>query len=329
MKRLLYILFAVVFFYNCSNDENGTLSPTYKDVDWFAIADSDDEIDHLRHEIWRDHEISVYYSDTIGKQFRGIDHYGDSIVHYEVLKINYTIEGGATVTETYELSKNRNDIKNGVLFIKNDVLPRLVPATYPRSILLVDYLVLQANKTESEGKREGRLYKGMTTTVVSQIGNLVTMPKQVRDSFATEVAGMIMAEYVVETYGKELQNFYELSNKSVVWSAEWAWEHVIYDRTVLKTGSASSYAPFLPHWNGYGFLNDSPVSNVRQVTNGEITRFRTPSKVQDVAAYLQAVMLYDRATFSALYEGVVGYELIMQKYDIMKEVWSEMKNNAK
>jgi hypothetical protein len=51
--------------------------------------------------------------------------------------------------------------------------------------------------------------------------------------------------------------------------------------------------------------------------------------VQDVAAYLQALMLYDRATFSTLYEGVVGYELIMQKYDAMKEVWNEMKSNAK
>jgi hypothetical protein len=329
MKRILYLLFVVVFFYNCSKDEDGTLSPTYKDINWFTIADSDDELDHLRHEIWRDYDISVYYSDTIGRQFRGMDHYGDSIVHYEVLNINYTIEGGDVITETYELSKNREDIKNGILFVKNDVIPLLIPKAYPRSVLLVEYLVLQANKTESEGKREGRIYKGMTTTVIGQIDRLATMSKQERDSLATEVAGVMMAEYIVETYAKELANFYELSNQSVTWPAEWAWEHVIYDRTVLKTGSASSYAPFLPHWNEYGFLNDSPVSNVRQIKDGEITRFRTPSKVQDVAAYLQAVMLYDRATFSALYEGVVGYELIMQKYDIMKEVWSEMKNNAK
>ena len=159
MKRIFLILLTVAFLYNCSNDENGTLSPTYKDIDWFAIADSDDEVDHLRHEIWRDYGISIYYSDTIGTQFRGIDHYGDSIIHHEILKINYTIEGGELVTETYELSKNRNSIKNGVLFIKNEVIPRMVPAAYPRSVLLVEYLVLQANKTESEGKREGRTTK--------------------------------------------------------------------------------------------------------------------------------------------------------------------------
>jgi len=329
MKQIFFILLAVVFFYNCSKDEDGTLSPTYKDIDWFTIADSQDEVDHLRHEIWRDYGISVYYSDTIGKQFRGIDGYGDSIIHHEVLKINYTIESGSTVTETYELSKNRDAIKAGVLFIKNDVIPRMVPAVYPRSVLLVEYLVLQANNTEAEGKREGRLYKGMSTTVISQIDSLAKMPKQVRDSFATEVAGTIMAEYVVEMYAEELNNFYELSNKSVTWPSDWTWEHVIYDRTVLKTGSPSSNAPFLPHWNGYGFLNDSPVGNVRQITDREIVRFRTPSKTQDVAAYLQAVMLYDRSTFSSLHEGVDGYELIMEKFDIMKEILSEIESSLK
>jgi len=188
---------------------------------------------------------------------------------------------------------------------------------------------LQANNTEAEGKREGRLYKGMSTTVISQIDSLAKMPKQVRDSFATEVAGTIMAEYVVEMYAEELNNFYELSNKSVTWPSDWTWEHVIYDRTVLKTGSPSSNAPFLPHWNGYGFLNDSPVGNVRQITDREIVRFRTPSKTQDVAAYLQAVMLYDRSTFSSLHEGVDGYELIMEKFDIMKEILSEIESSLK
>ena len=90
MKTYSLYFLLIIFFISCS-DEDKTLTPSYADINWFELSDSPDELGHMCYEIYKNTNISVFYSDTIGRQFRGIDGYGDSIIHYEIINPQYKI----------------------------------------------------------------------------------------------------------------------------------------------------------------------------------------------------------------------------------------------
>ena len=114
MRIRLYsiVVFVAAFLAGCS-DENQRLNPTYEDLNWYVIHDGSDEIQHLRYQIYSTTGISVFHSDTIGREFRGVNGYGDSVFHYEVLAPYYSITSN-TNTIVYSRVLSDQAIRDGL-----------------------------------------------------------------------------------------------------------------------------------------------------------------------------------------------------------------------
>ena len=84
MKKLLYVVVALLFA-ACSKEDD--LTPTGLVKDWMAIQPGEGAWNEMAYEIYRDYGCSVFKNDTIGREFRGLDANGDSIIYYETLKV--------------------------------------------------------------------------------------------------------------------------------------------------------------------------------------------------------------------------------------------------
>lgn len=84
-----YIIFLGFIWgiYACSKEE--ILSPSHADLDWYAVQDKPGELNQLLYHIYKDYGCSVFYKDTLGSEFRGIDELGDSIIYYETLNEDF------------------------------------------------------------------------------------------------------------------------------------------------------------------------------------------------------------------------------------------------
>ena len=311
MKRYFLPFVFSIFLFNCGDDK--TLSPSYADVNWYEIQDSSDPTDHLRYEIYKATDISIFYSDTIGKQFRGYDGFGDSIIHYEILDPYYVISASSGDI-TFSYSGDRNAIRNGMLLLRDHVIPMLNPLVYPRSFLLVERLTLNAGSTELQGYRQGNVYKGMTTTMVSHVSTFGGMSEWEKHVLAAEIAAPSWQPYLVEKFAAELDIFYAISNNSVTWGAGYAAN--AYDRNVILNPSASGI-PYRAHWNAYGFLTRSMARILTAL-------YYTPTKIEDVCSFVQAVLTYSEAEFREVYEGVDGDAFLFAKFAIIKELMDKV-----
>ena len=319
MKQIRLIIFLAAFFISCS-DENKRLDPTGKDLDWFAIADSNDPIEHLRYEIYRDYDISVYYTDTIARQFRGIDGYGDSIIHYERLNPEYVITA-INNTFIYSLTRNRNDIHSGVLFFKNQVIPLLLPELFPRSVLLVEELILNSNQTEAQGRRASPVFQGARTLLISQMRDIGTMSAEALKKQAIEVVAPAWYGHIVSGYATDLERFYDVSTNVIAWPAETTNRNIYY--ILVSSGVALTYKP---HWYELGFLISS-ANMPGQLSGGPevYARYYTPNREEDAISYISAVMNYNESQFQAIYGDKTGYDHMLSKYRVMKELMDRVR----
>lgn len=323
MKKniLLYFSLITLLFCGCG-EEDGELTPSWKDKDWFALKDSPDKLDHLRYEIYKDKGISIYYNDTIGSEFRGISGYGDSIIHHEILDLCYEIDR-YDITVEYTLSENRENIYAGVLLVKDQIIPLLPPVVYPRSMLFVSELILNANTTEANGLREGRVWRGLMSTTMSYVDDVPDMAAAEQKDFATEVAGELIGHYLSDHPTEKVMAFYDLSEKE----AEWAGTQSDYSIYKCKMESdynepASSH-PAFAHWYALGFLNPSPDLKVKYY-KGELDVYQTPTCAQDLSVYMKEVLLGDDLAFMKRYEEEDGYEVIRSKYLLAKELVADL-----
>lgn len=96
MKKLYYIGLFFMFLLIWGCDKEDDLTPSGHEKEWMIIEDSDDPLDKLRYEIFRDYGVPTYYNDTIGSEER-VDMLGNTYTYYERLKIFY-YPGGVTST---------------------------------------------------------------------------------------------------------------------------------------------------------------------------------------------------------------------------------------
>lgn len=322
MKKYILMFFCATLIWSCNNDDNSTLEPSYTDVDWFEIKDGPDEIDHLRYEIYKSTGISVLYSDVLGTQFRGFDGFGDSIIHVQKLDPYYAITGRSG-NISYTFSGNKTDIRNGVLFLKEEVIPLLNPVIYPRSFLLVESLILNASSTVAAGNREGNVFKGMMTTFVGYVSRMENLNTAEKHALAAEISAPIWTVYLEMEFTEELVPFYLVSNNSVTNWPTSATNKNTYNRDV-RSNPGNYDIPTKPHWNEFGFLIRNPdiISN----TNIPTLLYYTPTQTQDLTSFIQAALTYNEAEFQALYENVTGYNLLITKYRMIKGLIDEVNN---
>ncbi|MDR1415241.1 MAG: hypothetical protein LBI96_05475 [Odoribacteraceae bacterium] len=315
-KYITAIAALVTLLAACNRDDDKTLAPTNLDKDWLAISDSPDPLDHLRYEIYRDLGVSVYYTDTIGKEFRYINVYGDSVIHVEKVDPFYSVTA-MDAANTYLLSKNREEIRLATLFVRDSIISALPPALYPSTVLLTSELTLNAFDTEARGKRLGNVYNGYRSVIISNTGQFSTMSAIDKSHLKEEIVATICYGYANANFNIRLAEFYKVSED--LFTPQTLMPSVYY--LLISSGNAAVYRP---HWNYYAFLISSPNMPGQLQANanipGEYTRYYTPSKEEDASSFFLAVFRYTPAEFDAEYSTLPGFSDIRRKYDIIRAI---------
>ncbi|MCL2561903.1 MAG: hypothetical protein FWE10_06255 [Rikenellaceae bacterium] len=349
IKQYIALFAAALFVAACSNDDNGRLSPSGQDIDWFALSPSSDPTDQLRYEIYRDYGISVFYNDTIGRQERGIDGYGDPIVHYEMLDPFYYVTGFGV--GNYELSTNRTAIHTAVGIIRDRIISGLIPGSRPRNILLVDRLTTTVMSGLTPVERELVIHVGLRSTIISKVGQLDGMTPAQMTAYANEVLGTMWYEYAMTNYEVQMNEFFQVSELQWPPFIASGPSQSIYrpsqlNRLLFQSGAPGdpNAVPPIPanqilnpnwraHWNQYGFLTNSLVTTYvweNPAGSGIFTTWTPPSEEEDATSFFIAAFNYTEAEFAAIYEKPDTnpyYFLLLEKFQLIKQLIEQIKTD--
>lgn len=299
-NQLLYVCIGLfILALAACSDDDGNLAPSLDDKDWWEIKDNpDSKLDHLIYEVYKETGVSIFYNDTIGREVR-VDNFGNTYNYYKIIDIEYNIEG-RSVGADYVLSTREQQIEEGVKFLRDRVIHRLISGTNPRCFLLVDYLRLNPNAIYESCIREGSVYRSMEATVVGKLNILSTLSEEGLNRMAAEVLAAGVANYVFNHESTELEQFYNLST--------------------LKSGDdiKSMYGQYLYSWNSdyeipeyYGFLSSSWYNEEDE------DMYMTPLHLQDIVQYITEVMVGDDEGFMQKY---AEYEVVRKKFRIMQKI---------
>lgn len=317
MRTVYFTAFLLFIGISCS-DEDKRLSPSYKDTNWFIIEDSDDEIEHLRYCIYKKTQISIYNNNKLGEQIRGKDAFGDEVIHKEILEPEYWITRSDNLSYTF--LRKREDIKNGIVFVQNNIIENLPSSLYPRSILLVKDLY----ERKKDDKWRRNVYLRSMSLVISNIGKLTEMTNEEKKQLALEASTLLWYKHIEANYTLLLSKFYTVSENSVIWPSQ-NLDKKVYNRYVHPDNDdfPHLYIPFKPHWNNYGFLICHPEKT------SESGYYFTPTKEQDLRSFISTVLNYDQSEFTHLYKDKEGYNFLLEKYQLIKSIIEEIKAKNK
>lgn len=308
MKKKISIIgyISALFFIGSCADED-SLTPSLYDANWYVVEDSSDPLDHLRYTVFQATTVPIYYNDTIGRQDRGMDAFGNPTVYYEVLDPSYTINN-SKATVSYVLSADRVALTAGVEFLRDRVLPNLLdPVIHPRSYLLVNTLTNVYGTVSRHYKIN--VYRGMMTTVVGNVNTIPTMNETSLHCFASEILAEEYISYLLEKHYDLLRSFF-----SVAWSEVYPGVNVYGKET-----TASTTPPYKPIGE-YGFLDFDHGAASSSV------RCTLPSDRADAVDFMTEVLIGDHEAFETKH---AAYPFVLKKYGLMKEVLTNLHNVLK
>lgn len=201
MEKYIWFILACFLTVGCS-DEN-ELKPSSADRDWFVIEDSEDHIGHERFLLYEKYGIPVFVNDTIGVEERGVDYYGNPVMYYCTLDINYTV--GAPVTDNglqsrrYSLLESLEDQLAGISFLDNYLIPALPENMYFNSILLLDSLYEMRMNGWAVERKDLNVYQGTLTLAIGQVKSIAKMTPEEQNKHK----GLILATLALKQLDEE------------------------------------------------------------------------------------------------------------------------------
>lgn len=310
----IVVILLLLTLMGCKKEK--TVERGYEDVDWFAIQDNpDDPLDHLRYDVYKTNGISIFITDTLGVQFRGFNGYGDSIMYVEKLRPGYAITIDNSSYYRYTLSADRNALYQGTMFLKDHVIPMLIPEAYPRSFLLVNSLTLSADNANIYSRWDGVVYRGSSATIVSRVASIGGMSENAKMKLAAQVVAPLWYSLLSRQYGNSLLPFYAVSDNSVTYPA------TSTSKTVYNARIRTGYVTFevRDHWNKYGFLTYNwNLSNEAIGGPNAYTQFYSPTQEQDVTSFIEAALSMSETEFQTMYQNKAGYIYLIAKYRLIK-----------
>ncbi|WP_270488327.1 hypothetical protein [Butyricimonas synergistica] len=311
MKIVYYLLLGVALcFAACNDDDDKNLSPT-GETNWFVLEDLADELGHLAYEIYKETGVTIFYNDTIAKVQRGVNPEGEPVYRYEVLGVNYNVTD--LYTYSYPLLTDRERIKEGMEFLRDEVIPGLLNGVSPHSFLLVDSLINRTNTTNEDilGLYLRDVFKARRTTCVALYEKETQVDKK---SLRATVLAEEYATYLQKVESDEIEVFYSFSTGKV----NKVMDQSLYGQRLQYNNRGTT--AWSEDWREFGFLSYDREKNYT-LKNGKLEGYNCPTQMRDIADYVKEVLLGDDAAFE---EKNGKFKRCMEKYKVMKSIVAEL-----
>lgn len=295
MKKTYYFLILCVLgLFACGKED--ALTPNEAPVNYFIIpADATDAESVLRREFYEKYGVHLLFNDTLHHELGG--YYSDGTPYYntELLDIRYSMTYQDLTEMSYNYITDIEDQRQAVEIVETDILSHLGEKMLPYSMLLVRNLQVQ----DWGILMPTAYYKGERCFVI----NAGTM-SDTTDSARQDMCNDIFSNLIINALDNEtitLENFY-------------AYGMEYYGGYFMDYGLGGDYGLFLTqeeveYVNSLGFLGD---------INTLMMSF--PTSDTDLNNYVQAIIYDTEDNFKATY---AAYPIILEKYDILKEVIEE------
>lgn len=207
MKKIFIFLALACVAYACGND---TITPIMTVESAFDIQDDpSDPVQSLRHQLFAEYNVSVLFRDTIAATQVGTDYWGDPIIRYETVDLNWTFDGYEQDIR-YEFDYiTEPEAQLAALEVARAYLEMCSPAMRPYSILLTDGMrsVSGSDKTERE------LFIGFRTLVLTRLDEVVG-----EEAVAEKARSVILSQVKNRVTGnKQLCNQFYLVSEQQGW----------------------------------------------------------------------------------------------------------------
>lgn len=313
---LLYGILSVFLLSSCTKEDR--LEATMEGTDWFQIQDKSGRFNHLAYEIYKATGMPMFVNDTIGLEDRGVDAYGNRIVHYEIFKLGYGVFTQYNETGIV-LSSDTASMVKATELIRDLVLPRLPKAGIyrPYSLVLVDSLYKtdygwSSTKGPAVYGKPDYACKEMMGMVVGQLSDILKMSDDERAYWAGRILATNISSDIQEIYSDELDDFYMVSAKTTTST----YHGGVYYADLDGNPASAAHADYLTDYRMYGFTEwvfDGiyyPTMPTRRIR-------KYPSKPMDVTNYIAMVYAYDQEKFEGMY---AAWPKCVEKYKIMKDI---------
>lgn len=328
MKKniLVYGIALLIGFSGCNVQEED-LQPSGKLNNWLKIDNKPGEFNLLAYEVYQETGMPIFVNDTLGSENRGVDAYGNPIIHHEMYVPRYSITGpglGVAIV----LSSDTSAMIEAVRVIREKVIPRLPvnPRYRPLCMLLADTLYnTDYDWSSMNGPglavRDAYAERDMMGIMVGGLADIL----QKTDDEKAYWAGMILARnigsQILSFYAEELEDFYAVTDTL---------KANLYNKFSYKDPvSGAVYSPYFHNMDPrqLGFLEWQLDGRAVLMSGGvEIPRFKiaSPRKEIDVANYIAAVYAWDETEIQRV---CAGFPKCLKKYEIMKELVEDFETN--
>lgn len=311
LKKIIIGLLMTVGVHACSKE--GRLTPSCLDKNWYAIENKPGNLNQLLYKIYKEYDCSVFYKDTIGKEYRGLDGNGDSIIYYETLKIGYFISGKSNIH--YTLTDRKDRLMAGAKILYESILPELKKRKLiPRSILLTDTIRLEerANKAWYVKKTMTGLLLG--SVIEKAEGDYLNI-EDMTEIQKKEVKGRIMASMFLENLMNTEFEYLDKEFLSII--TEETGVEFIYERSYYDNNE-EYHKPV----EELGFITWGYSVKKKGFTGTWLIYKKTVSKKQDIEDFMAVVLGIEEDAFSQRYK---EFPIVMKKYRWMKNFLKEKK----
>lgn len=308
-KYITLLVLATIWLNSCNRDEND-LTPSDRTINWMEIQNEPGELNQLRYQIYKDYKLSVFVNDTLGVENLGIGLDGQPIIHYELLKVGYTI-GVFSNPIKIILSSNTTAMIKALELFRDHVIPELPEANEFRaySYLLCDTLYYAE---ASKPFYPIDVHQSMMVTEIGKLSDILDMDEFEQKEWCGQIIAKSIYSFLATNYETEIDEFLSVT-------LELGSSRLLYNRATTYWGEG------IPDSRDNeihvkGFREDQ----FRGMTVYDMLQAITPTMQGDVESYMAATYAYTENQFR---ERWGQYDRMMRKYIKMKEIMKLFKSN--
>lgn len=203
------------FCVSCDKEDND-VKAVENMRDWYKVEDKPGEVNHLLYKMYKYYDVTIFINDTLGQEERGVDAYGEPIVHTELFDMGYYVYG--TYTDgRMTLSADSVAMIVAINMIEDRVIPHLPEsgAYRPHSFLLADSVFLTQQIGFSYVTYETDIYsRGIRGMVIGKLNAIKKMSEDELKWLGGEILAVKCADWIQEFCVDELLDFYKISGDS-------------------------------------------------------------------------------------------------------------------
>lgn len=301
-KYIILLILITTGLSSCHKDED-KLTPSGRTINWIEIQDKPGEFNQLRYQIYKNHGLSIFVNDTLGSIDLGIGTDGNPTIHYETLKVGYTIGAYSNPIKAV-LSSDTSAMIKALELIRDQVIPNLPEGKEYRaySYLLCDTLYY---KEASKPFHPIYIHQSMMVTEIGKLSGILDMDEFGQKEWSARIIAKSIYSTVATNFETEIDEFLDIT-------LELGSSRLLYNRaTTYWDGSIPSTRDNDIHTQG--FREDQ----FRGINAYDMLQAITPTMEGDVESYIAAVYTYTEEQFRSRWG---QYDRMMRKYIKMKEI---------